>query len=587
MPSRETSAGRPKLNRMLTALLLAATLAATPTVKAVDRPEHGLRAVLGDLLLDNSAAGIEPLSEHDRRYIRYLWISPEIATEQERVYPTACWCLHMAATQKGSPENPPLVAGGRAIRLDAREIDPKDPERFLRLFDSLATQDGTFHSLANLLVDDYRTFRVGDAIEIRTTGGWQSATFEGLDGDRIRFRRSTSIETTIGRYVRRAEIVHGGHLGRDELATLVRETHSQCPILPVDFFAAKALTTLDGGLYYEFRKVPGTLDELLTQLNISKKLSEIKATAAKAGIVISGVTGSSRQVVVEQGQSNPNVGGGFLRVTLDLAKGDTAEDQHPLRNLASPRFTASEVIFETESGLHAYFLGNAAGARQDSVPDNIAHDTTIPQYIDGHAVADSRLQCAMSCIRCHGPDNGWKRYSNEVAELLNAGRGPIYDKTIKGRREDIRDRLKTEYSAQHDRFADRARDDFDLATWRISGLNVAKTSALASELVHRYLYAPVTPRRAAMALGYDVPEEHAVDVLQTILGDLEGEHGEPLEDPMLSYLLIGKAMRRADWERAFNEAAMRTREWEKQFESRTAAAEWLTKLVRLKEGVSG
>lgn len=73
-----------------------------------------------------------------------------------------------------------------------------------------------------------------------------------------------------------------------------------------------------------------------------------------------------------------------------------------------PQGDASEQIGTLPNGLHAYWLQNDKGERQDSAPDFIASDSQSHN-------TDRRVHSAMSCVRCH--TQGWQpidEWSREV-----------------------------------------------------------------------------------------------------------------------------------------------------------------------------
>lgn len=557
----------------MNALLLVAALAITP----VDRPADAVAFAFGDL------AGNVPQELHP--FIRYLWIPPEIA-KQDNLYPVSCYGLHMAATQRAEPINPGLVAGGRLIRLYAKDIDPKDPFHFLHTFDSLAEQDGMFHSLANVYVTDFTRVPVGATIEINFSDGtWKPAIFHGLDKGRVRYVINGKPGDTVP-YWARFRAVQAGHLGRETLSQLAAATQSECPILDLRFFIVKSLTTIDGGKYYEFRRTPRgkgnktDLAALRKELGVPEDFESIIKSASRVATSWSGVTGSSRGAVYEAISigARPADGAGILRSTLDNPKANVREDQDPNASLIDPNVAASEVIYTLPSGLHGFALYNDKEELQDEVPPDIAVDTTIPSSIDGWEIAERRLNSGRSCIVCHAQEDGVRTVRNTVLEKIRSGYVPVTDKELKRRgitAHEAKDILLAMYGADFSVPSERLRDDYARTCFKLTGLEPQPLSAGISKIFNDYLWAPVTARRALWDMGWDVPEEDARLALRTMVGNLKGVFGESLEAQRLTDLLIGVPIQRNVWLRLENETTMRVIEWEDQYETRQAAAEAL------------
>ena len=175
----------------------------------------------------------------------------------------------------------------------------------------------------------------------------------------------------------------------------------------------------------------------------------------------------------------------------------------------------------------------------DSVPDNVAHDTTIP------GAYTKRLQPAISCIRCHGNDNGWKPFSNRLDFLLK--RMNIVDDLSQKDERKALDKISSEYGADFTSALKLTRvgalEPIFKAT---SGQTVDEASAAISEVYARYNYTEITPQRAAKDLGIKAEE------LPELRNKLLGLDGIAIETPFFHELAEGRNITPQDWEREFS-----------------------------------
>jgi hypothetical protein len=272
----------------------------------------------------------------------------------------------------------------------------------------------------------------------------------------------------------------------------------------------------------------------------------------RPSVFISDVTGKPRAVV---GFHTPaeREGGSWGGVTWDVKDKSIDARQHPVLSQIKPKIDAQEAIFPTASGMPIFAAFNGEGALQDEVPFDVAVDRTIP------SPHPTRLQAAIGCIRCHGPEETWKPLRDDVASLFKSGRLSVFgDLTdFRNAATDSQDRIIGLHTGNSDRLLSRARDDFDATVLKVTGpwkrskdqVGLAKLGAAKiADVYGSYIYSPVDARAALLDCGLDVPAGKAADVLTKLLAaENPAVLGIQFEDVRLSQLAAGGKIGRRDF----------------------------------------
>jgi hypothetical protein len=370
--------------------------------------------------------------------------------------------------------------------------------------------------------------------------------------------------------------VVGLHLDPALVAYAVDVTHSQAPVVSHGYFLTRLLTTVQGkgvaktlygGLYYDFAgtrkgaKKGTDEDVLFEQLgvgNVEKGITAAKIfddlrTDQRVAVFRSGVTGKPRRV-----DMLPTLAGresrGLISVTHDLKAQDIDIDTHPIMNLLDFKDAAREVIFVRVNGLHGFALFNGEGILQEAVPQDVATDGSIP--FPNFQV----LQPAISCIRCHASEGGWRLLENDVKKLTTEL--DIFDDVGSRKSQpDVIDRLRGLYAGDMERkLLPFSRDDYAAAVLQAAGpwkkskdqLDVVKVSGgrLAEEFA-AYNYNQVDAARALRYLGEESPKDpkEAKSLLKKLLPPVPVDAGGFVrEDPRLGILFAGGRINRTDWD---------------------------------------
>ncbi len=379
------------------------------------------------------------------------------------------------------------------------------------------------------------------------------------------------------------------HAGK-ALEVLIEQVQSDAALTYAPYFIHRATSSVDlghgAGLYYQFAGVQagqnGNTDfqQALKDAGIDLEVVDQLRSKNSAAMFTSNVTGRERAVRFVQGQGvRPSIASGLAVWTEDPADEQVAAANSPVRNLLGFEFAAQEMIIERPNGMLLFTLFNAAGLLQNSAPDNVVADHSIP------APYTTRLQSCISCIRCHGPQRGRMTPRNDI-KTLTAGRVDILDDLASADGlVDLLDQLVSEYEWDPTDPTSRAplvrsRDDFDDAVFRAtSGVKILKAPpydihryeetwhadkacAQLSKVYGDYSYVWVTPLIALRELGYDVQDEkQAVELIRHVLPAIGPDgFGLTLLDPHIAWLRIraGGFITRPAWELIYFDAALRS-----------------------------
>ena len=168
------------------------------------------------------------------------------------------------------------------------------------------------------------------------------------------------------------------------------------PFVRADWFVS---TVLQPPLYEDFLRLPFTLAELETKLDLDSAADVRNSVARRAGMTVSGVSRNNR--VVER---HPSRYGAYWK-SFDFKSNRGPENI--FKDPINFREAGGEMIFNLPNGLQGYFVANANGDRVDAAPTEIVVD----KFAD-----DKIVRNGLSCIRCH--DAGMKSFTDTVRGAL-------------------------------------------------------------------------------------------------------------------------------------------------------------------------
>ena len=350
------------------------------------------------------------------------------------------------------------------------------------------------------------------------------------------------------------------------------------PIVDGERWLTLSLRQLEGGLYYRLK---GYDDGKGKRLNQTEWLALFGADEEQSkrlngeefvGLQRSNVTGRPRRTKSIYGTSvRPSVGPPLIVVTQDPASADRDTIQNPIKSLFEFEFKATEVLAVEPTGMIAYALFSADGVLQDSVPPDIASDHTIP------APHVKIVEPAISCIRCHGPNDQWQPMPNQVKLMLSE---PFYknlkmnvltdfsDKDVSI--DEVQARLESLYSGDLTLALKLSRNSYQFACDAITDLQPEEEGdshsvmlvKILSDRFRQYVYDPVTPVEALRTLGVVTTPKSAHQVLSEVLPPVVDGDAAPLIDSTLVTLFLHEKdetmiVNRSDWE-AYYQTALAT-----------------------------
>lgn len=458
-------------------------------------------------------ADVATLPDIDRPFARYLWIPP---WGRDTWVAGVNFAINSTASHARTIVTPRVLANGWLVAYDLRRLAP-DPQRLAKLlatWDGLATDDPYFHVPA--------------------------------------------VNTGI-----RAAVI-APHLDERQAVALAGLSLSTGAIYRADWFLSRAMTTIDGGRYYDFRQVArkpekgSGLDNWLSERGLFVGTTQAVGGERRAAMFRSGVTAKPRRIDLF-----PTLAGGLGSITRDVKDGNVRADSHPIRNLLDFRDDGSEVIVALPNGLLDYLLADAQGNIVDEAPPDLVRDHTIPPP---HT---ARLAPMVSCARCHNTqtDEGWRVVTNDVERLLGSRLNVFADVGSGLTAEQAADKLAGLYGLpieSADGMLGRGRRDFAAAVARTaSGIKfdatksiVAEVSSVATGIFDAYTFDLVPPTQAALELGWRAAQDDKLAPLDAVAGVPDAGLAV---DPVEGFLRLGVSINRTDFEAIYADLAARAR----------------------------
>lgn len=262
---------------------------------------------------------------------------------------------------------------------------------------------------------------------------------------------------------------------------LIEVTQSQVPIVKADWFFAQTAIQADrdGTGYYDFLGLGKKQADFDTLVGFDAKLAA-RFKAEINGVVLRSTVALNNRRLVRFGKI-----GGAKWITLDAKNG--LDRRNFARVLDEGfEFDATEQIASLPNGLHAFWLANARGERQDTAPDFIASDGSA-------SGTDRRVHASKSCVVCHvegiRPIDDWVR---RLVKPPLALQSPDYEKLK---------RLRQLYLSDLDGSVKRDNEQYAAAVLRCNGLTLAANARAYRTFWDRYVEEDFGPERVAAEVG--------------------------------------------------------------------------------------
>jgi hypothetical protein len=475
--------------------------------------------------------------EEVREDVRFVYL-PEYADQE---WPGIMdLAINIAVSHSPNLVKGDRFANGYILGYNFHLLCPEKSEReeALKVWDSLASRDSTFH-LSNLNLE-----KKDDNLAIL----------------------APHLASALAIYVKQKD-------EGERLDTLVaRFTDSPGAIYPYEFLLEQLLTSKQGK-YVQFRQLDqfkkNKEGQNLTQLqNILADrgffVEAVKDRKLDKGAWInrSGITGKNRIVLAVHGFNRTP-----MTITFDVADERQKAAEQYIRNLLDfNAFTdAQEVFIPLPNGLVEYLLTDGKGNVQAAAPGNIVADSNKP---DGHT---KELEMGMSCILCHFPENGYKTLRNDIEYILGSQVDLIGDKEkfldhrgkeiSKDEAVEIVSSRFRERLDEPDGILGRAKRDFVQAVNYLTDYQiidkrspVQRSGEKIKEIYHNYRYRDLDAQRVCLEMGVIVPKEKALMAVNILFPPVQ----EGLkEDPLVGLFKNGLTLKRLDYQAMETDLAAR------------------------------
>lgn len=365
--------------------------------------------------------------------------------------------------------------------------------------------------------------------------------------------------------------------GAEQLADTVGTNY--VPIFRADFLNWAALSTVDGGLYYDLRnliplkageseadaKKRGVTnqDDYLKSKGVSREQIDQQHSIDRSGIMLSLVTDKPRDIeVFDTSAVHPTTGPSFGTITHDPFDEHVNAAHNPFRNPLHLADDGREVIIVQNNNWPEFTLFNNKGLLVAEAPPNLVADNMVP---NPHT---KRLFPAIGCIRCHGPNDGWQPTINQVRKSLD---GKLQALDLVRNKTQSQVETLTQLSAERENDLEDlfryARNSFNKTVFKASPQWYPKTDSITASRIlaaahanqyKRYLYDHVSPETALAELGLK-SNRPAEDVLTAIIPQLPaGSDGISPEDVLTDWLKTGGTLHRFDYNAMFPDLYIRS-----------------------------
>ena len=525
-------------------------------------PEDAVRITAPADVVALIAADYATIPEHDRPFMRYVWLPPWLDTHQA----ARAVAYTANATSRAAILIEPDVATDVYFRYDLRRLvdDIDDLSEYIRVWDEIALLDPRFYAAVEVLVGVNVKRHDGHVFFDCPTCAkrYKSTKF----GEQTKCLACGTKYAIPGKFAAiKAGRQLAPHLGLDQIGGLVVLSGVATPVVTADVFVRYALSSIDGGRYYDLVGIErnprrGTArDAYLRSLGADAKLSEELLALRRVGLSNSGVVGEKPRVVERlQGAV------GDVWITYDIEDDSDRLDvtKSVFYNLADfvGNHDAEEVISERQNGLHLFALFDARGNLQDEVPG----PKSLPR---GGGSGTKRLNI-IDCTICHAVEDGLRSAPNHVALYLSK-RLDVFQVDAHDVLDEKLRKVASQFRGNLDRELQLGRDAYSVATFRVvknfgirpEGRPVQSVGADVGHIYNDYRWDRVDPQRAALELGWKCESnEQATRVLNDLLPKTAGTDGISLTSFAAGALIDGNSVGRTDFDREYAEIAFEAAE---------------------------
>lgn len=354
-----------------------------------------------------AAADITTLPLEDRPYQRYL--SLHVVAVKDRPDFLRVLAFHVNSLGRKRPLAPirtreEFLADRKAaivlVAADVVRVDIRDYRWDVPVYDKLATTDPHFHFVLNVNEKDLKAAGEAQRLLASLPPGakwWPSGKNpDGSDysagyyaGNKLVLEVEQPVvvvPAATGKVVEKA--AHAPWAEPVLLATLVKETQSEAPLLRADWFIIQTGAQKDRAAgYYQFLGLKNR-DDFFALTGVNVKEAQKREDEVAAIIQKSGIASRNRQIY-----RFGAIGGGYWQTRDQLKK--QVKNGNAINALNGDyKHQAERHYGFLPNRLFGYYLSDDKGVQQDSAPDEVGPDSTASSN-------RTVLEPMVSCVRCH------------------------------------------------------------------------------------------------------------------------------------------------------------------------------------------
>jgi len=348
----------------------------------------------------------------------------------------------------------------------------------------------------------------------------------------------------------------------DSFARMKALTGSSVPLIRYDDFVVGAFSSINGGLYYEWRgfKAGETKRDDWHSFNFSFPTTAEQAGSLRAAYQRGSlVTGRDNYRVVKLWPSIRGKDGiGIPSFATDDMDDENTEnpDYNIFSRPVSYKTDGHEDIVPLANGLQLYGIFNAAGILVASVPEGIARDSTIESPGGGTNILHTR-----GCVVCHSTvsegvaedgtviyPNGYRSLRDDLTPILESS--PLVLDLSQADQEAVRRQLESYVRGDLEEAVGAARQSYRVAVAEVTGgrMTVQQLGTAFAKIYDDRVWGVVTPEQAALESGY------ANSTLQAVMPAVANNESELTRvHPDIKQLLIGASLPRARFRHVYPE----------------------------------
>lgn len=503
-------------------------------------------------IVDLVEADLATIAVSDRPFIRYIWVpdGERLNVALHRLV------MNISISRSSNFVKPFIFADNQLVRWDFRFFSGskslKDIAEILSLHEEFENEP-QFHDTTEIEGEVSEEAASEGKAAKKTIGSIISST-------------GATVAAVPAKKAAKVKVSFAFHLGNlEKIKRLSAEMKTNVPIVRHELVAIRYLSTKDlgygRGLYYDAAEIKTFADkndfeEFLKSMGIDFKKVEDENIKDAEFVTKSKVTGHIRKVIfVTANGFRPSAVNPIIIWTEDLGNDQTKIANDGFRNVRKWKAKVIEAIGFKTNGFPKYGLFEfGSGKRQDAAPVDVVADYRIPI---GNSL---ELQGAVSCIRCHSDEQGWKDVATDFSSVIS-GKIDLLDdiRNVKENKLDVIESIASQFGNNIKKPLRRIREDFSEATILCTGEKIETLGLQLQYVFEDYLYSTVDTKKAMQELGYAVSKKDAASKFSDLIikVPLDETTGISPEDVVIAMLRQDRPVNRWQFNTVFSDLMQR------------------------------